>query len=100
MKFVAKLHHLLTYPTLPYVGIQVRCWNNIVAITLLQSLQAFKGLQTEDSLSLPSSPSLSCSTPMKASTEEVYESEPIPDAEEEVWREVADRIDPQGSLVG
>jgi hypothetical protein len=34
------------------------------------------------------------------STEEVYESDPIPDAEEEAWMEVSERIDPQGTLVG
>ena len=56
-------------------------------------LQTFQQLQAEGAVGG------SNSTPAKA-TEEVYESDPVPDQDEAAWMEVADRIDPQGALAG
>lgn len=55
--------------------------------------QAFQNLQPDS----PPAHTVSNSTPRKVNAEEVYESEPISN-EEGAWREVAERIDPQGAL--
>ena len=44
-------------------------------------------------------PAATSSTPSKPPVE-VYESDPVPDAEEGAWQEVTDRLDPQGALAG
>lgn len=67
---------------------------NICAILL----QTFQQLQADSATSPVSS-----STPAKpgmGAGEEVYESEPATDGDEAAWRDVADRIDPQGALAG
>lgn len=58
-------------------------------------LQAFQRLHSEAE---PCSTPGPGSTPHKLAVEEVYESEPVVDEEEGAWREVAERIDPQGAL--
>lgn len=57
--------------------------------------QAFQRLQSDGSPLTASN-----STPRKPVAEEVYESEPVVDEDESAWREVAERIDPQGTLKG